>query len=101
MKAACRFEMRAGGCRGTIVVGGFAMRKTRSFFVSILALGLMAAGAGWSAPAAAEDCPRSFLDAQYCDRDGDLTADLPTDPGQWIDPDTLIFSYTPVEDPAV
>lgn len=77
------------------------MRKTRSFFVSILALGLLALGTGWTAPAAAEDCPRSFLDAQYCDRDGDLTADLPADPDQWIDPDTLIFSYTPVEDPAV
>jgi len=77
------------------------MRKTRNFFVSMLALGLLAVAGGWPAPAAAEDCPRSFLDAQYCDRDGDLTADLPTDPGQWIDPDTLIFSYTPVEDPAV
>jgi len=29
---------------------------------------------------AAEDCPRGTLDKQYCDRDGNLTADLPTDP---------------------
>jgi phosphonate transport system substrate-binding protein len=77
------------------------MRTTRTLSVSILAAGLIALAGAWSTPAAAEDCPRSFLDAQYCDRDGDLTADLPTDPGQWIDPDTLIFSYTPVEDPAV
>jgi phosphonate transport system substrate-binding protein len=50
---------------------------------------------------AAEDCPRGDLDTRFCDRDGDLTADTPTDPGQQIDPDTLIFAYTPVEDPAV
>ncbi|HSG94641.1 MAG TPA: phosphate/phosphite/phosphonate ABC transporter substrate-binding protein, partial [Afifellaceae bacterium] len=50
---------------------------------------------------AAEDCPRGTLDQQYCDRDGDLTADLPLDPAEWVDPDTIIFSYTPVEDPAV
>ena len=49
----------------------------------------------------AQDCPRGTLDEQYCDRDGDLVADLPTDEGQWVDPDTIIFSYTPVEDPAV
>ncbi len=51
--------------------------------------------------AAAESCPRGTLDKQYCDRDGNLTADLPLDEGQWVDPDTIIFSYTPVEDPAV
>lgn len=50
---------------------------------------------------AAEDCPRGTLDKRFCDRDGDLVADAPTDPKKWIDPDTLIFAYTPVEDPAV
>ncbi|MEL6750462.1 MAG: phosphate/phosphite/phosphonate ABC transporter substrate-binding protein [Pseudomonadota bacterium] len=55
-----------------------------------------------SAPASAqEDCPRGTLDAQFCDRDGDLVADTPTDPAKQVDPDTLIFAYTPVEDPAV
>ena len=52
-------------------------------------------------PASAEDCPRGDLDERFCDRDGDLTADTPTDPSQQIDPDTLVFAYTPVEDPAV
>lgn len=52
-------------------------------------------------PANAEECPRGTLDKQYCDRDGDLVADLPTDPAKWVNPDTIIFSYTPVEDPAV
>ncbi|MCC9620119.1 phosphate/phosphite/phosphonate ABC transporter substrate-binding protein [Thalassospira sp. MA62] len=41
------------------------------------------------------------LDSRFTDTDGDLTADTPTDPAQQIDPDTLIFAYTPVEDPAV
>ncbi len=51
--------------------------------------------------AQAEDCPRGFLDKQYCDYDNDLVADLPLDKSKWNDPDTIIFSYTPVEDPAV
>ena len=50
---------------------------------------------------AQEDCHRGTLDQQYCDRNFDLVADLPTDPADWVDPDTIIFSYTPVEDPAV
>lgn len=41
------------------------------------------------------------LDARYQDADGDLIADIPTDPAQLVDPETLIFAYTPVEDPAV
>ena len=32
------------------------------------------------------------LDARYTDADGDLVADAPTDPKDWIDPDTLVFS---------
>ena len=54
-----------------------------------------------SAAFAQEDCPRGDLDPMYCDRDGDLLADTPTDPADWKNPDTLIFAYTPVEDPAV
>ena len=56
---------------------------------------------GMSAVASAQDCPRGTLDKAYCDRDGDLVADAPTDPKQLVNPQTLIFSYTPVEDPAV
>jgi phosphonate transport system substrate-binding protein len=51
--------------------------------------------------AIAADCPRGDLDERFCDADGDLVADTPTDPAQLVDPDTLIFAYTPVEDPAV
>lgn len=52
-------------------------------------------------PAAAQDCPRGDLDKRFCDVDGDLIADTPTDAADQLDPDTLIFAYTPVEDPAV
>ena len=41
------------------------------------------------------------LDSRYTDADGDLIADIPTDASQLVDPSTLIFAYTPVEDPAV
>src|SRR6056297_198794 len=41
------------------------------------------------------------LGSRYVDNDGDLIADIPEDSADWIDPDTLIFAYTPVEDPAV
>lgn len=54
-----------------------------------------------ASPLAAQDCPRGDLDKRYCDVNGDLIADTPTDPADLVDPDTLIFAYTPVEDPAV
>jgi phosphonate transport system substrate-binding protein len=52
-------------------------------------------------PAAAQDCPRGDLDKRFCDVDGDLLADTPADAADQLDPDELIFAYTPVEDPAV
>ncbi|HUP96594.1 MAG TPA: phosphate/phosphite/phosphonate ABC transporter substrate-binding protein [Usitatibacter sp.] len=44
---------------------------------------------------------RGDLDARFCDDDRNLVADPPKDPKQWQNPATLVFSYTPVEDPAV
>lgn len=41
------------------------------------------------------------MDSRFTDTDGDMIADIPSDPKDWIDPDTLVFAYTPVEDPAV
>jgi len=41
------------------------------------------------------------LDSRYIDNDNDLIADIPTNKSKLIDPSTLIFAYTPVEDPAV
>lgn len=41
------------------------------------------------------------LDQRFKDADGDMVADAPSDASKLIDPGTLIFAYTPVEDPAV
>ena len=67
----------------------------RRIFVLLLTLFTAAAFAQGN------DCERGTLAEGYCDVDGDLLADIPTDPAQLIDPDVLIFSYTPVEDPAL
>jgi len=40
------------------------------------------------------------MDARYKDADGDMVADTPPAAEQ-VDPPTLVFAYTPVEDPAV
>jgi len=45
--------------------------------------------------------PAQALDSRYTDADGDMVADAPKDPKQFVDPSTLIFAYTPVEDPEV
>ena len=37
----------------------------------------------------------------YCDANKDMVADVPTDPKKWKNPSTIVFTYTPVEDPAV
>jgi phosphonate transport system substrate-binding protein len=57
----------------------------------------------WSAAVLAQaPCAnRGDLDQRYCDEDGDLVADLPKDRKAVQNPSTLVFSYTPVEDPAV
>lgn len=67
---------------GALMIAGFAM--------------------GVATPALADDCKnRGELDEMYCDEDMDLVADPPKDPGKFKDPSTLVFTYTPVEDPAV
>ena len=48
------------------------------------------------------DCKnRGDLDALYCDENKDLVADAPADAKRFKNPSTLVFTYTPVEDPAV
>lgn len=66
------------------------LQKPLTNFLLLVAF-LLAFGAG-SATA---------MDPRFSDADGDLVADTPVDPKQWIDPATLVFAYTPVEDPAV
>ncbi|OBT13421.1 phosphonate ABC transporter substrate-binding protein [Vibrio sp. UCD-FRSSP16_10] len=43
----------------------------------------------------------SAMDSRYQDRSGNLVADVPQNQAEWANPSTLIFAYTPVEDPAV
>jgi phosphonate transport system substrate-binding protein len=66
-----------------------------------LVLALAAAGFAGAAAAQADCANRGQLDTLYCDADRDLVADAPKDPAKWRDPSTLVWAYTPVEDPAV
>jgi phosphonate transport system substrate-binding protein len=51
---------------------------------------------------AADPCAhRGKLDTLYCDENRDGIADPPKDPAKLVNPDTLIYTYAPVEDPAV
>jgi phosphonate transport system substrate-binding protein len=79
-------------------MGGFQMKKTTTLLSSCAFAIALAFTAG---SAFAQECERGTLDKRFCDVDGDLIADTPTDPSMLLDPDTLIFAYTPVEDPAV
>ncbi len=44
---------------------------------------------------------RGDLDTPFCDEDGDLLADTPKDPAKQKNPDTLFFTNSPLDDPAV
>lgn len=68
---------------------------------TILAAFALAATASFPAFAADACKNRGELDTMYCDDNGDLTADAPKDPKKWKNPSTIVFTYTPVEDPAV
>src|SRR4030095_11014586 len=61
------------------------------------------AAAAVALPAQAADAckSRGELDTMYCDTNDDMTADAPTDPKKGKNPATIVFTYTPVEDPAV
>ncbi len=79
-----------------------------SLMVLVLVTGAFAAGRQERGaaldPISSADCPpdqRGHLDVFFCDKTGDLVADLPEDERYLLDPDTLIFAYTPVEDPAI
>jgi len=70
--------------------------------LSLVGMAALAMVFGPVSQAVADTCKnRGTLDPRFCDEDGDLVADTPKDPGKWLDPDTLVFSYTPVEDPSV
>lgn len=69
-------------------------------FYKLLTIGMILVGVIASATQTAI-AAEFKLGSRFQDTDGDLVADTPSDPGKQMDPDTLIFAYTPVEDPAV
>src|SRR5262250_3982430 len=68
----------------------------RKVLITALALTWLVSAGTTTVPAA-----EFKLDARFQDADGDMVADTPSDRSKQIDPGTLIFAYTPVEDPAV
>lgn len=77
------------------------MSKNLISLIRLFALALATTCLIGTSAVAAECKNRGDLDPRFCDDNGDLVADTPTDASQLLDPDTLIFSYTPVEDPSV
>ncbi|MGD9829534.1 MAG: phosphate/phosphite/phosphonate ABC transporter substrate-binding protein [Hyphomicrobiaceae bacterium] len=76
---------------------GLKALKTTLAALAALGLGLAA-----TAATAKDTCKsRGSLDTLYCDENGDLVADPPKDAAKLRNPSTLVFTYTPVEDPAV
>jgi phosphonate transport system substrate-binding protein len=71
----------------------------RAFFGFALGAGLLVA----TGAALAQDACKNHgdLDPMYCDDNGDLVADTPRDAKKLKNPNTIVFTYTPVEDPAV
>ena len=72
------------------------MKRIVIFFITAITLIIFGGTSALSS-----DCRRGVLDKAYCDEDLDLVADLPMDESEWVNPSTIIFTYTPVEDPAV
>ena len=67
-----------------------------AIFAALIALLLFAGNVS------AQECKnRGDLDAMYCDENKDLVADTPKDAKKLKNPGTIVFTYTPVEDPAV
>jgi len=79
----------------------FSHTSRRFLSAGFLATGAIAFVLASASPVSAACKNRGDLDKRYCDENGDLVADTPTDSSKLLDPDTLVFSYTPVEDPAV
>lgn len=78
----------------------FSLRRFCQVFRPVVLLVVFLLGNIWSTGfLSAESCERGSLDASYCDSDADLVADSLIE--GYLEPRALVFSYTPVEDPAV
>jgi phosphonate transport system substrate-binding protein len=70
--------------------------------IAAMTAALVAALAAAVPALAADACAnRGDLDTMYCDANKDMVADVPADSKKWRNPSTIVFTYTPVEDPAV
>jgi phosphonate transport system substrate-binding protein len=72
-----------------------------SLIRTLLATAAIALLPGLAAAQPAACTHRGALDDAFCDEDRDLVADAPRDPARLRNPSTLVFAYTPVEDPAL
>jgi phosphonate transport system substrate-binding protein len=80
------------------------VRKTALATLLLVSVVLMAFATGSQEGGQGADAePQKYGDLRLglVDENGDLVADAPADSSEWLDPDTLIFAYTPVEDPEV
>jgi len=73
-----------------------------AFAAGVAVVAVVGGLSGVASPAfAQESCAnRGDLDPIYCDANRDLLADTPTDAAKLKNPSMLVFTYTPVEDPA-
>jgi phosphonate transport system substrate-binding protein len=93
-KTTRRRELRRGNPQETIL----PIRFTKI----VAALAALYALSGPTVSLGQDQCShRGDLDAIYCDANKDMVADTPSDPKRQKTPSTLVFTYTPVEDPAV
>ena len=78
------------------------MSRTLRSILAALALAVLPFAAYAPAALAADACKnRGELDTLFCDANGDLVADTPAEAKKVKNPSTIVFTSTPVEDPAV
>src|SRR5476651_672410 len=77
-----------------------AMQIEQFMKLKIVLAAVAAAGLS-TVPALGQDtCKnRGQLDTMYCDENNDLVADVPKEAAKLKDPSTLVFAYSPVENP--
>lgn len=61
-----------------------------NIYLQILLLGLFTL-----VSAETTQCSHGALSKQFCDQDGDMMADTPSNPKEWLDPYTLVFGNVP------
>jgi phosphonate transport system substrate-binding protein len=75
-----------------VLVGGMVYQRARQVKATPLSPGMISA---------VRMRLTKGLDPKFSDADKDLVADRPTDPGQLIDPETLVFSYIATDNPGL